>query len=62
MAVVGDANRLDAALGEIQLDATRPRVDGVLDQLFDDGNRTFDDLAGSDFVSDRFGENTDGMG
>ena len=42
------------------LDAPRPRVQAVLDQLFDDRGRPLDDLAGGDLVHELGGKNANG--
>ncbi len=49
-AVVPDEDALDASVLEIHLDAGRPGVQGVLDQLLDDGGRTLHHLARGDPV------------
>ena len=49
-AVVGDADEVDAALFEVDTDAARAGVEGVLDQLLDDAGGALDDLSGGDLV------------
>ena len=50
MAVVGDRDPGGTALAHVDLDAPGFGVEGVLDQLLDDGGRPLDDLAGRDLV------------
>ena len=47
-AVVGDADEGEAALADLDGDVRGAGVERVLDQLFDDGGGTLDDLAGGD--------------
>ncbi len=49
-AVVADADQRDAAPFDLDLDARRAGVDGVLDELLDDARRSLDDLARGDLV------------
>ena len=49
-AVVGAADQLDAAVGDIEVDPRRGGVDAVLQQLLHDRGGTFDHLAGGDLV------------
>ena len=50
MAVIGDRDQRTAAVAQGDVDATRAGIERVLDQLFDDRGRSFDDLAGGDLV------------
>ena len=50
LAVVVDANQLLAAEFDGHRDASRARVERVLDQLLDDRCRPFDDLAGRNLI------------
>ena len=52
LAIVVDANQLLAAELDGDGDAPRAGVDGVLDQLLDDGGRPLDDFAGGDLVGE----------
>src|SRR5258708_26822801 len=49
-AVIGDGDEGEPALAQRHLDAARAGIDGVLDELLDDGRRPLDDLAGGDAV------------
>jgi hypothetical protein len=46
--VVRHADQFGAAGVQVDVDARRPGVDGVFEQLLDDGRRPFDHLAGRD--------------
>ena len=48
LAVVPDGDEPLPAVEELDADLGRPGVEGVLDELLDDGDRPFDDLAGGD--------------
>ena len=50
LAVVGHVNALDAALLDLDADATRLRIETVLEQFFDDRRRAFHHLAGGYLV------------
>src|SRR3954447_13449332 len=54
MAVVDDLDERDAAAGDTDPDACRSGVDGVLDQLFDNRDRSLDDLTGRDLANRSF--------
>jgi hypothetical protein len=58
-AVVGDTDEATAAGFDIDADAGGAGVEGVLQQLLDDGGGAVDDLAGGDLVGDLVGENAD---
>jgi len=58
--VVDDTDRVEPPLLEVNLDAGGPPIEGILDKLFDDTGRTFDDLAGGDLVDQGVGEELDG--
>jgi hypothetical protein len=47
-AVVGHADRRETTVLELDAQARRARVERVLDELLDDGERPFDDLARGD--------------
>ena len=49
-AIVRHAHEARAARHNLDLDARRTGIHGVLDELLDDRRRPFDDLAGRDFV------------
>jgi hypothetical protein len=49
-AVVNDADQLPPAVGDLNQNLRRPRVDGVLDQLLGNGSRPLDHLAGGDAI------------
>ena len=55
-AVVGDAQPLDAAAREIDVDLRRARVEAVLQQLLQRRRRTLDDFAGGDLVDQQIGQ------
>ncbi len=57
-AVVGDANQLDAAAGERDVDLGRTRVDAVLEQLLQRGGRPLDHLSRSDLIDQVIGQRT----
>lgn len=59
VAVVDDADELAAAFLDIDVDARRPGVKAVFEQLLDDAGGPFDDLAGSDLGDDGNGKLTD---
>ena len=59
VAVVGDADELAAAGFDLDADAGGAGVEGVFEELFDDGGGAFDDLAGGDLVGHEVGENAD---
>ena len=52
VAVIDDANEVRAALLHVDLNARRPGVHGVLEQLLDDAGGPFDDLACGNLVDD----------
>ena len=58
-AVVGDADALDAAAGEVDVDLRRARVERVLEQLLQRRRRPLDDLAGGDLVDQQVGQRAD---
>ncbi|MBK6396018.1 MAG: hypothetical protein IPF73_16180 [Betaproteobacteria bacterium] len=58
-AVVHDADALDAAAGEVHVDARRARVEAVLDQLLQRRRRPLDDLARRDLVDEQVRQRTD---
>ena len=58
-AVVGDADELDAALLELDLDGGAARVEGVLDEFLDHRGGAFDHLAGGDLADEQVGEKLD---
>ncbi len=58
-AVVGDADALDAAAGEIDVDLRRARIERVLEQLLQRRGRPLDDLAGGDLVDEVIGQRAD---
>ena len=51
--VVDNFDEIEAASFDVDGDASRPRVDGILDQLFDDRRGAFDDLSGGN-LTDRY--------
>ena len=55
-AVVDDADQLDAALLDVDVDARAAGIDGVFEQFLDDAGRPFDDLAGGDLGDDGIGK------
>ena len=57
--VIGDAHKGDAAVFDLDGDGGCAGVDGVFDQFFDDGGRTFDDLTGGDQFCHVFVKNID---
>ena len=59
VSVIGDAEELAAAGFDVDADAGRAGVDGVFEELFDDGGGALDDLAGGDLVGDLIGEDAD---
>ena len=59
VAVVGDADELAAAGFDVDADAGGAGVEGVFEELFDDGGGALDDLAGGDLVGDLIGEDVD---
>jgi hypothetical protein len=58
-AVVGDANEAAAASLDFDADACGAGIEGVLQELLDDGGGAVDDLAGGDLVGNLVGENAD---
>src|SRR6266511_3412446 len=59
VAVVGDADALDAAAGEIDVDLGCACIERILEQLLQRGGGTLDDLAGGDLVDQLIGECAD---
>ncbi len=53
-AVVADDDEALPAFLQRDVDAGRAGIDRVLDQLFERGRRTLDDLAGGDAIDERF--------
>ena len=53
-AVVGDGDGLEPGLFDADGDLVGAGVDGVFDELLDDGGGAFDDLAGGDLIADVF--------
>jgi hypothetical protein len=51
-AVVRNADQARAAALDSDCDRARPGIERVLDELFDDGRRPLDDLAGRDLVDE----------
>ena len=60
-AVVAHADQAAAAAFQLDLDAPRARVQGVLDQFLDHRGRPFDDLAGGDLIDECVGQDLDGQ-
>jgi hypothetical protein len=58
LAVVGDADELAAAGFHFYADAICAGIERVLQQLFDDGGGTIDDLTGSNLIRHLVGKNT----
>ena len=58
-AVVTHADQRLAAIFQLDPNRTRAGVERVLDQLFDDGRRPFDDFTRRDLIGDGIGENLD---
>ncbi len=58
-AVILDAHQPLAAQFDVHLDASRPGVDGVFDELFGDRRGTLDDLARGDLIRQISGKNGD---
>ena len=58
-AVVGDADEAAATGFNFDADAGGAGIEGVLQQLLDDGGGAVDDLAGGDLVGNLVGENAD---
>ena len=58
-AVVDEPDRLGAADFDIDIDAGRPGVEAVLEELLDDAGGPFDHLAGGDLVDHRHRQLTD---
>ena len=59
VAVVGDADELAAAGFDLDADAGGSGVEGVFEELFDDGGGALDDFAGGDLVGHEVGEDAD---
>ena len=57
--IIDDANELAATGFDLDADAGGTGVEGVFEQLFDDGGGAFDDFASSDLVRHEVGENAD---
>ena len=58
-AVVADLDALLAAILQHHVDRNRLRIDGVLDQLFDDRRGALDDFTGSDLIDEIGRKNVD---
>jgi hypothetical protein len=54
-AIVADTDEADAALFQVDVDASRAGVQGVFDQFLDDGSRSFDDFASGDLIDEGVG-------
>ena len=54
--IVADHNAPDAATVEPNFNAGRAGIDGVLQQLFQDGRGPLDNLAGGDLANERVGK------
>lgn len=52
VAVVGDLDEFKAAILDEEIDGGGARVEAVLEELLDGGDRTLNDLAGGDSVDD----------
>ena len=61
-AVVADANQTATAIDHLHLDARRAGVDGVFNELFEDGRRAFHDLSRGDLIDHRVGQHANGGG
>ena len=59
--VVAYADKAAAAGFDLDADSVCAGVEGVLQQLLDDGRRALDDLAGGDLVGHLFGQQTDAV-
>src|SRR5579871_637666 len=59
VAVVGDADELAASGFDLDADAGGSGVEGVFEELFDDGGGALNDFAGSNLVGYQVGENAD---
>ena len=59
VAVVGDADEFAAAGFDLDADAGGAGVEGVFEELFDDGGGALDDFAGGDLVRHEVGEDAD---
>ena len=55
-AVVADADQADAAFLQVDVDAQRAGIQGVLDQLLDHRGRALDDFAGGNLVDEDLGQ------
>ena len=60
-AVIGEAQPLDAAARDIDIDLCRAGIEAVLEQLLQCRRRPLDDLAGSDLIDQEIGERADRM-
>jgi hypothetical protein len=59
-AVVADADQLDAAFFELDLDRRAARIECVFEQLLEHRSRAVDDLAGGDLADQQIGQPLDG--
>lgn len=59
--VIDDADQGAAAGADLDSNAMGSGVDGVLDELLDDGGRAFDDLAGGNLIRDVIREQADAV-
>ena len=59
VAVVGDADEFAAAGFDLDADAGGSGVEGVFEELFDDGGGALDDFAGGDLVRHEVREDAD---
>jgi len=57
--IIGDADRLDAAFGEVRFDARSASIEAVLDEFFEDRGRALDDFAGGDLADQQVGQGMD---
>jgi len=58
-AIIAYAHKPDAAALDVDLDAARPGIEAVLDELLDDGRRALDHLARGNLVDELIGEDLD---
>ena len=55
IAIIGDADQLDAAAGEVDVDLARSGIEAVLEDLFERRGGTVDHFAGGDLVDQLIG-------
>ena len=62
MAIINDFNELTPTIGDANINAAGPGIEGIFQQFFNHRRRAFDHLAGGDLVGDAIIELPDERG